>query len=175
MTNLEKVEKLRATVNVSFEEAKRALEQTDWDVLDAVVLLEREGKVSPSSAACSLCETAPTQEEANGGKRRRQTFSETVDKILAWAEKIIRHGNENELCIEKQGVQVISFPVTVFVLLLVFCFWAVIPLLIIGLFCGLRYSFSGPNLGKDSINEVMGKATDVADSIKDEFKSKSAD
>ena len=49
MEQLEKVEKLRERANVSYEEAKEALEASDWDLLDAMVYLEKKGKVkSPS-------------------------------------------------------------------------------------------------------------------------------
>ena len=61
MTNYEMVELLRQKANVSYEEAKAALEASDWDLLDAIVLLEREGKVPENDArfstraADSLC------------------------------------------------------------------------------------------------------------------------
>ena len=45
MEMLEKVERLREKANVTYEEAKAALEQTGGDLLDAMVLLERQGKV----------------------------------------------------------------------------------------------------------------------------------
>ena len=51
MDHFEMVEKLRTKANVSYEEAKAALEKTDWDVLDALVLLEGEGKVSDGQPA----------------------------------------------------------------------------------------------------------------------------
>ena len=44
MDKLEKVEKLRERANVSYEEAKAALEANDWDLLDAMVALEKSGK-----------------------------------------------------------------------------------------------------------------------------------
>ena len=39
---LEQVEQLRAHAAVSYEEARRALEACDGDLLDALILLERE-------------------------------------------------------------------------------------------------------------------------------------
>ena len=45
MEMIEKVERLREKANVSYEEAKEALEQSGGDLLDAIVLLERQGKV----------------------------------------------------------------------------------------------------------------------------------
>lgn len=45
MEQLEKVEKLRQRANVTYEEAKQALEACNWDLLDAMVYLEKQGKV----------------------------------------------------------------------------------------------------------------------------------
>ena len=50
MDHFEMVEKLRTKANVSYEEAKAALEASDWDILDALVLLESEGKVNNGEA-----------------------------------------------------------------------------------------------------------------------------
>ena len=46
MDQLEKVDKLRERANVSYEEAKEALEASNWDLLDAMVYLEKHGKQS---------------------------------------------------------------------------------------------------------------------------------
>ena len=45
MELFEKVEKIRNTANVSYEEAKEALEAANGDLLDAMIYLEKNGKV----------------------------------------------------------------------------------------------------------------------------------
>ena len=45
MEQFEKVEKLREKTGVSYEDAKKALEEHDWDMLEAIVALENEGKI----------------------------------------------------------------------------------------------------------------------------------
>ena len=44
MTELEKVEKLREKADVSFAEAKEALDMAGGDILDALIYLEKQGK-----------------------------------------------------------------------------------------------------------------------------------
>ena len=44
--------------------------------------------------------------------------------------------------------------------------------LIAGLFCSCRYHFEGRQLGKESINNAMGKMSDVAEDIKSSFQDK---
>ena len=50
----------------------------------------------------------------------------------------------------------------ILILLLVFALYVTVPLLILGLFLGFRYRFSGPDLERDSINDVMGNVADSA-------------
>ena len=45
---LEQVEKVRSCTGASYEEAKAALEAAGGNVLDAVILLEQQGKTGPT-------------------------------------------------------------------------------------------------------------------------------
>ena len=47
---LEQVEALRARAEVSYEEARAALEDSGGDLLDALISLERAGKLRPDGA-----------------------------------------------------------------------------------------------------------------------------
>ena len=50
--NIKLIEKLKDKANISYEDAKEALENSDWDILDAVIYLEKKGKVKrPSISA----------------------------------------------------------------------------------------------------------------------------
>ena len=45
MDNLQKIEQLVSKAGCSYEDAKAALEGCGWDMIDAIISLEREGKV----------------------------------------------------------------------------------------------------------------------------------
>ena len=45
MERMDKVEKLREKTGVTYEDAKAALDACGWDMLDAVVYLEKLGKL----------------------------------------------------------------------------------------------------------------------------------
>ncbi|MDR3119870.1 MAG: hypothetical protein LBU58_00805 [Clostridiales bacterium] len=47
MASLEMVDKLRERANVTFDEAKAALDAADGDILEALIYLEKQGKVPP--------------------------------------------------------------------------------------------------------------------------------
>lgn len=46
MTNFEMVEEVVRKTGVTFEEAKSVLEQNNWDMLDAIIQLEKQGNVT---------------------------------------------------------------------------------------------------------------------------------
>ena len=53
MDDLEKVETIRTKCNVSYTDAKAALDAADGNVLDAIIWLASQGKTQPTSAASS--------------------------------------------------------------------------------------------------------------------------
>ena len=58
-----------------------------------------------------------------------------------------------------------SIPLTVLLPLLLFMFWWVVPILVIGLFFGFRYSFRGHQV-TNVVNKAMDKAAQTAENIK---------
>lgn len=175
MATLEQVERLREKANVSFEEAKEALDATGGDLLDAIIYLEKQGKVPPPPGGGSYSsyekeEKSGTNESSN--ETKYESFGEVLKKIGRLCVKLIKKGNSNYFEAEKEGNAVITFPVTVLVLLLLFMFWIVVPLLIIGLFFGYRYRFRGDELGRETINRVMDSASNTAEEIKRSIKTK---
>ena len=68
------------------------------------------------------------------------------------------------------AVGMVSLTFVAMVLLLIFAFWVCVPLLVIGLFAGFRYSFSGAELGRESINHAMDKAAEAADRVMGEIR-----
>jgi len=177
MVTLEQVEKLRERANVSFEEAKIALEQAGGDLLDALILLERQGKTAPppSGGYYSGEQTAePGQEpetgvgnaHRHGSKANSTTFSDVMNKICEALANIFNAGSTNYIDAYKNDRVVLSCPVIVFVILLIVAFWVTIPLLFIGLICGWRYKLRGPDLGSDTINDVIQNAEDAVEDFK---------
>ena len=67
---------------------------------------------------------------------------------------------------------VINVPVLVLVIALIFAFWVVLPLLIVGMFFDFKYHFAGINSVNVNINEMCDKAADACTDIKNDMKSK---
>ena len=70
MEKLDKVERLRERANVSYEEAREALEQSGEDLLDAMVWLERQGKVK-----------TPQQSSYSTSYEEQKEYVRVVDKV----------------------------------------------------------------------------------------------
>lgn len=166
MTNFEMVETLREKANVSYEEAKAALEASNWDLLDAILLLESEGKIPQESASYSTrAEELPPAEET----KQHKGFHEGMRWLGQVLRKLLRIGNTNQLAVCRNDKELFSLPVTVFVILLLCSVWTILIAMLVSLFFGVRYAFRGPDLGKESINRVMEKAGDMAENVKEEF------
>jgi len=162
---LELVEKLVDKTGVSYAEAKAVLEQTDWDILEAMILLEAQGKVKDNKTTSAYT----TQQKKKADNRGTENFKQQAHSFGSWFRGVIDKGNKNSIEMYRRGERIISIPVTVFVVLLILSASLVLPLMLVSLFFECRYSFRGPDLGKDAVNNVMGKATDIADNIKDEI------
>ena len=164
MTEQEKIAKLIEKTSVTEEEARAALEANGWDLLDAIVALERAGKVSGGTAQHSTKEeTASSEPESE----QRSRFSQNAASFRSQLRNILRICTQNHFVIHHKENQVISMPITILIIL-VLCLnaWGVIALLA-GLFFGLRYSIVGKELGKPAVNDAMDKAANAAENVRE--------
>ena len=76
---------------------------------------------------------------------------------------------EINFCVSKNGQQIVGVPVLVLVLLIAF-FWPTLPIIIVALFFGFNYSFTGSDKVVADANNVCDKVSQTAESIKNEFK-----
>ena len=178
MENFEKVEKLREKTGVSYEEAKKVLEEKNYDMLDAIIELERQGKVvAPNEGAYK---TGASQDMENVKKFeiaqmqyekdcKKNSFKESFKNIAEFFKTIFQKTLEIEFCINKDDRKIAGVPLLVLILLLIAFFWITVPLIIIGLFFGITYNFTGVDKVVVDVNEVCDKASQTAENIKNEF------
>jgi hypothetical protein len=173
MLNLDSVEKLREVANVSYEDARAALESCGGDLLDAIILLEKQGKVAPPKNGGSYSsEQAPGPQPAYGGHAEKSTpkgesFMEAMNRFFDWCGKVIHSGFVHQFEVWHKNSRILSVPVTLLIILLLFAFWIVVPLLVVGLFFSCRYSVSGS--GAKAVNSAMDSAANAAEGIKSEI------
>lgn len=88
MENLDKVDLVRKRMNVSYEEAKIALESVNWDTVEAIVKLEKEQQ-----------------------NRREEIFvrgNELVEKF----NELVKKGNVTKIRIKQDDKILVELPVT---------------------------------------------------------------
>ncbi len=170
MDHMEMVEKLRQHANVSYEEAKAALEAANWDMLDAMIELERQGKVRAGAAYDTGRGNGTQYEKVNAtasAKREHTGWKNFCSSVRS----LFRKSCQNSFRVTRNGNELISVPILVMIVLMIACFWILLPVLVVALFFNCRYSFVGPDFKDESVNRAMGKATDAAESIKETFAS----
>ena len=178
MDKLEKVEVIREKTGVSYDDAKAALEACNDDVLDAIIWLERLGKASAQSATYTTTATvepdaaAPSPEMAQAQtayqqSAKRQKVHERLQSVFAYLKSLLKKSLDTAFVAEKDGERVVALPI-LFVILGIFLWGATLWLLILGLFLGLRYHIEGISRVTVDFNQMMDKAGEVADSIKND-------
>lgn len=180
MDRFELVEKLVKSTGVSYAEAKAALEAVGWDLLDAAVWLEKNGKAEGKTSHFS---TNPEQQEEQRKQqeeeRRREEFtrksaasqntrSGIIQTILRKAKEIIM---DNELVVCKRSGEVfLEVPIWLFIILLVVSFWPVVIAIVLLFIVGFRYRLHGPDLGSEKVNSILNRAENAAGDFIDRMK-----
>lgn len=88
---LEQIDLLRSRANVGYEEAKDALDRTNGDMVEALILLEKENKIRA--------------QQYSGGS----FLSNTMDIVKGWIEK----GNRSRFVVRKGDHDLLNLSVTV--------------------------------------------------------------
>lgn len=148
---LEQIDFLRERANVSYREAKEALEQADGDMVEALLMLEKDEKLSEEKGS------AKAKGEGSGLWKNFKNFIRRMNKI-----RFILGNEKNVL---------LNFPLTLAVLLAVLATPFVVIGLIIALFTGYKIQFKNES-GKDmAVNKYFDKVSDSVKSMGDDLKS----
>ncbi len=99
VVTMEKIDEIRERVDVTYQEAKDALEKCDGDVLEAIIYLENK--------------TTKFGEFSTKSKEYKKTF---IDSI----KDLIDEGNVTKIVIKKNNQVILNIPVTVGVVSAVF-------------------------------------------------------
>jgi len=175
MERNEMIKVLMEKAKVSHEEAEEALQECDCDLLDSIIYLERKGKVE-NNETNTIIEAAEVNNEENkkesDGKNKKKCggIGEVIGRIIKFIGKVIDKGNKNDFEISKESKKPIKISLTISALLLIVAFWPVAVLLVVGLFSGYKYSITGTDINTDKVNDILNKASESADNIKDDFR-----
>ncbi|MDL2233608.1 ubiquitin [Ruminococcaceae bacterium OttesenSCG-928-L11] len=184
MADLELVEKLRQLASVTYDEAREALDNCDNDLLEAVIYLEKRGKVPPPTGGGKFSsKEEPGPKTGYSGystyisgptHTSHGSFGATLRRLVDWLIKLFNKSLTNVFEVKRHDSVVFTLPVIVLIILACAVFWPTVSLLILGLFFDFRYSFRGPEKpsGNSSINDLLEEIEKAADSLKSEITGK---
>lgn len=179
MDRLAKAELVREKTGVSFEDARAALEASDYDVLDAIVWLERNGKTvagGTRAASYSTSTAQSPQEETSAAMARAQStyeratrengFIKALNRVLDWIKALLKKSVDISFVAERHGRRFFSIPLLLLIILLVMFFWVILPLLLIGVFFDFRYRFEGIGPVTVDVNKMSERVSEGAEALK---------
>lgn len=175
MERNEMIEIIITKANINREEAIEVLEKCNWDIVDSIIYLEKIGKIgnNETTTIIEVKEEEQKQDKKKNSKKHEEGYGgigEMVGRMFKFIGKLIRKGNENYFEIKKENEKPMRISLTISILLLIFLSVPTIALLVIGLFCGYKYSLSGARNNYDGVNNVFEKASESADNVKNDFK-----
>ncbi|MBQ3761533.1 MAG: hypothetical protein II875_05930 [Clostridia bacterium] len=152
MTRLEMVEKLREKADVTYDEARDALEKNDWDMLDALLALKSKKSTAgekPSSGKPEIVVSRDSRAKEIAG-----SIGEKASSVVRFLLSAVKKGEDIRIEVLYRDEVIGSLSVTVLALLLI-CSWFVpVILFILGLISGYRFRFSNKTLTGKMINTL---------------------
>ena len=156
MTNQDMIEKLSRTAGVSAQDAERALEANDWDLFDAMVALEREGKTEKSGADVrtvvgEICDEGEAPRRVKNSAKK----SGAGNTIVPGFKRLIKKLAKTSFVVTRRDEELVRFPTLLLVLLLIIGFWLTLPALIVGMALGCRFRFDDKSETGEAANKAM--------------------
>lgn len=175
MDKLELVDKLRDKAKINYEDAKEALENSNWDILEAMLYLEKKGIIEGPSVSIFYSNEYKESYDSEGGEaynndninkdsyKNNYNFEGIIEAIC----KVIDNCNNIFLKIKKEERVFVNTPLTVVIILLFFSFWITIPLAILGLFFDIEFIISSKRFSNDNIDKVNDIFIKISKTVRD--------
>lgn len=170
MVDFEKVEKLVQKANVSYEDAKNALEAANGDMLDAIIALEKAGKVnSQASFTTTSPESSPYKDVPVVVDQTNKTEGKSFFKDLGAAIKRgFRYTVDNSVRVVRNDVEVIKLPLWISIIAMLAAWELLLIVIVISLFFDCRYSVVGKD-NANEVNRVIDQASTFAGKVKESW------
>lgn len=173
MDRSELIDRLINKTGISREEAESTLEKCQWDMLDAMVSLEKQGRIQGPEV--SVFYTGALEGSIEGDEKALiQPVNVKKEKayngVFEFVCHVIDMGNNIFIALCKGERTFLRIPLTVLVLLLCFTFWVIIPLVVVALFMDFHFVVASVKVNTDGVNRVIGKVEGAVVKIKEGFK-----
>ena len=146
MEHIEMIDKLRDKAGISREDAADALTRANWDMLEALVILEREGKIAPLTSSVATAEqqrqsyTGAPDPSVYGAKGYYYGTRAGGDSLWTKLKNLFMKTLTYSFIVRRRDREILSLPVLVMIIVVIALFRLSAVALLIGLFCECRYS-----------------------------------
>lgn len=144
---IEAIDELRKRANVSYEDAKDALERSNGDLLEALILLEKEGKSNKDSYE----KTAKSWKEYG---------------IVKFVKRAIKKGNSYKVMVLKDEKIVVDVTLTATTIVTVVFPYAVGLSFLVALITGYKVKVKGEQGGVQKVNDALENLSDLTKSAR---------
>lgn len=149
--SLEKIDMLMERANISYKEAKEALERHDGDMVEALIELESSNKTAKPKS------TRNVKINVHSGKsNHRKPENDFFDEVGKFFSKM----NKTSFIVGKKGHKVLDLPLTVAGLIILFTMPISLFLLILPYIFGYKIIILDPNGKKMKFEESFGFSKD---------------
>ena len=165
---LEQIDSLRERANVSYQEAKEALEKSNGNMIDAIIALESEDKTIYDRIK-------KEQARANEKERvqaRKEKYKANADEFVQTSKSVLDSLNETRVVMYNNQRVIFDISLTITLIAAVFAFPVAAAILVIGMLTGNRFKVVRKEGKTDCVNSVLNKAADLSQNVADTFKEK---
>jgi endo-alpha-1,4-polygalactosaminidase (GH114 family) len=144
--SIEQIDSLRKRANVSYKEAKEALEKSNGDLVEALLYLEEQNKIKPQNESI-----------------KDLTFIKKIKNLISKANKI-------KFVISKNDKTILNIPSTIAVLLCIFAMPVAIAVVVVALITNCKIRFHKDSGEECSINSQMDKVSNAVSNVTNKMK-----
>jgi hypothetical protein len=145
--NIESIDELRKRADVSYEEAKNALEKTNGNLLEALIILEKEGK-----------------SEKDSYKKSAKSWREYG--IIKFIKRAIKKGNSYRVIVHKNEKVVIDVTLTATTIVTVVFPYAVGIVFIVTLISGYKLKIKSEKDDVEKVNKALENLSNFTEATK---------
>ena len=127
--NLEQIDLIMQRANVTYAEAKEALENNNGDAVEALLFLEKQNKIKKSNSSCA------------------------ADGIKSFFNKL----NTTQFTLTKKDKTYLNIPLSYAILAFIFCFPFAVFSLVFALVFGIKVDIKGENSVAEKVSAAFDK------------------
>lgn len=168
---LEQIDSLRARANVSYAEAKEALEKAGGNMIDAIISLETENKTVYDRIKKEKAKERTYEKQ----QQRKEQVKANADDFANQVKSVFESLNETRVVMYNSDRVVLDISLTITLIAAIFAFPVTLAILIIGMVTGHKYKIVRKDNKGDTVNSVLDKASEVSQNVAETLKEKMKD